>query len=126
MKMPKDAKEIYLESKTEGTYLDKVSGFHEDSQAYVKRMFPKILGAIFLLSTAYAVTNIYQDVYGDTIFIGGRWGLVVGIGLLLLSLNKSWIDVLTKWFQKAQWTLYIPIVIAAGSFVTIVVLGGPK
>lgn len=62
--------------------------YPEGSRKYVKRMFPKVLGTLFLLVVAFSVENAYYDINKDTFLIGSGRGLFVAIILLLISLNK--------------------------------------
>lgn len=120
---PKDAKEEYLEGRTAKNLSERVKGFHETQSEYVKRIFPKVLGTVLILIAAYAVNNTYQEAFEKDIFPLGNKGLLVGMFLLLLTLNQNWMERIVKWLRKYPWTSYIPIVVASLCFVLIVLLG---
>ncbi|MGI9547132.1 MAG: hypothetical protein ACR2MM_07845, partial [Flavobacteriaceae bacterium] len=121
---PKDAKELFLEQQKErDVVLEKTKEFQETKSGYIKRLFPKILGTVLILIATYAVNNTYKKVYDSDIIIGGNWGLLAGIVLLILLLYKPWIEAISKWFKKFPWTAYIPIILAVLCFLGILLLG---
>ena len=123
-KIPKDAKERYLEQHQNApTNSQTLEGFHETQAQYIKRLFPKLLGTTLILIAAYAVNNTYQKVYEDNIVIGGNWGLLIGIAILFLLLNHALVQKCVKWLSKFPWTNYIPIVVIIFCFGGILFLG---
>lgn len=121
---PQDAKERYLEQKADERGSHKIlAEFHETQAQYIRRLFPKILGTVLILMVAYSVNNTYFKVFEENIVLGGNWGLLIGIILLLLILNKTLADKVSNWVHKHSWTHYVPISIALGCLFGVVVMG---
>lgn len=124
IQIPQDAKERHLEQKiNEGSSHNTLAEFYETQAQYIRRLFPKILGTLLILIVAYSVNNTYQKVYEEDIVLGGNWGLLLGIIILLLILNKTLADNLSKWVHKYSWTHYVPISIALLCLIGVLVLG---
>lgn len=109
---PEDEKEVFLNLKNKEDNSISEEDFEEDDEKYINRMFPKVLGAILILITAFAVNNTYEKVYdGELIFLGNT-GLLVFIGILFLILNKNIADFLMRIFNPILSFKYFPIIIA--------------
>ncbi|MBX2828537.1 MAG: hypothetical protein KTR22_10245 [Flavobacteriaceae bacterium] len=121
--IPKDAKEIYLEERKKGA-IRKSSTFVETQQQYIKRVFPKMLGATLILTAAFAVNNTFQTVYGHDIIFTGNWGFLIAILLMLLALNQKVSDAVMGWLFKWEWLKeYGPIILMTLCFLAIIILG---
>ena len=122
--IPQDAKERYLEQRSDEVSMrSTLAEFNETQAQYIRRLFPKILGTILILIVTYSVNNTYFKVYEKDIVLGGNWGMLIGIILLLLILNKTLADKVSKRVRKYSWTHYVPISIALGCLFGVVVLG---
>ncbi|SDS25819.1 hypothetical protein SAMN04515667_1766 [Formosa sp. Hel1_31_208] len=121
--LPKDKKELYIESKKQDL-LESSETYQESQSDYMKRIFPKALGTILILIAAYAVNNTYWDVYQQDIpFSGGNLGFTLSIIILLMGLYQPLIQSITKFLSRYKWTRYIPIVVAALALFGILILG---
>ncbi len=121
--VPKDAKEMYLEEKAKGG-ISIATTFVETQQQYIKRVFPKFLGAALILTAAFAVNNTFQTVYGNDIIFTGNWGFLIAIGLMLLALNQRFAQVVSDFILKWTWLKkYGPIILMTLCFLAIIILG---
>lgn len=115
---PKDNKEIFMDQN-----ISNGKEFKETHEEYIKRLFPKFLGAILILIAAYAVNNTFQKIYNKPIILLGNWGLLIWIGLLFTALHQKLIDGISKWLNKSKWFEFVPVSILIVSFLTIIFLG---
>ncbi|GAB5400957.1 MAG: hypothetical protein Aureis2KO_25420 [Aureisphaera sp.] len=121
--IPKDAKEIYLEKKAKGE-VSASSTYVETQPQYIKRVFPKMLGAVLILCAAFAVNNTFQDVYGHNIVFVGNWGLLIAIGFMLLTLNPRITESILSRVARWVWlNTFGPVILMGICVVVIVFLG---
>ncbi|MCK5443591.1 MAG: hypothetical protein KAJ23_17025, partial [Maribacter sp.] len=123
-RVPKDGKEVYMEQeeKEEGKPLSKFESSESQSD-YIRRLFPKILGTILILTVAFSVNHTFYKVFNENIVFTGDWGFLICILLLLLSLNKSLVQHITGWLGRYKWMRSVPFAIFIISLIGIVVLG---
>ena len=121
--LPKDNKELFVEAKHDLNILTRPV-FIETQAEYIKRVFPKILGAILIIIAAYAVNNTYQQVYGNNIsFSGGKPGFFFCLFIFVILLYLPITMAFNNWIKRYKWSRYIPIVSAILCLLIILVLG---
>ena len=122
-KTPEDEKEVFMQFKDKGDNTINDDDFDDSSEAYTRRMFPKILGTILILVAAFAVNNTFEEVYHGELIILGNWWLLIFIGILFILLNKSAADWLARIFKPILQFKYFPIIISAICIIVIGVFG---
>ncbi len=121
-RVPKDAKEIYLEEKQKGMGVS--STFQESQSDYIRRVFPKMLGSLLIFSAAFAVNNTFQTVYGHDIIFTGNWGFLIVIIFMLLSLNQKITQTVLSWLRRWKWMgKYGPVILVGICSILIIFLG---
>jgi len=117
-----DEKEMFTSFKNDDG--NNVSGdYEETSEEYLKRMFPKVLGTILILVTAYAVNNTFFEVSGDHISLLGNAGLTVLIVILVLFTNKKIVDFVLRYVGAIINYRWFAIVLISLSFLVIIYAG---
>ena len=122
-KMPRDAKELYIKQKDQFG-LSSTGTFSESAEDYVKRVFPKVLGAILILAAAFAVNHTFSEVFGKNISFLGSWGFLAAIIIMLLGLNQALVQTILSFWRKAGWFYRNgPVVLVLSCLLAIVTLG---
>ena len=122
-KIPKDAKEVFIDSQKEGIYSSDTK-LSESSGQYIRRVFPKLLGSLLILIAAFAINNTFTEVYGESIAYGGNLGFYIFLVIFLILLRKN----VSNWFLKQlekfpRVAKYGPIVFASLCILLIIILG---
>ena len=124
-RVSRDAKERWVEEqrqlRLQGEVVPSEYLFEESQTGYIKRMLPKMLGVIFLLIAAFGVNETYGVVHCEKIV--SAWWFTGAIVLLLLSLNLKVARIIRDVFSKLPKSEHLPLVLAFGCFLLILLLG---
>lgn len=97
--------------------------FPEVSNRYVQRMFPKVLGTLFLLVVAFSVEDAYNEMEDDIFLIGAGRGIAISILLLFVSLNQYITTRIKRLLHKWKLRHLLPILLVTIGFGVLVFYG---